>query len=113
MAIQEGVKVAKMQAEEISQGTRTDIIAGTSLQCKEVKSGGNRASYLLRRMARDFPDHLDKLESGEFKSARQAAIACGIVKVKTPLEIAIFAFEKLTIEEKVIFNQKIQEHLDV
>ena len=48
VAIQEGVKVAKMQAEEISQGTRTDIMAGTSLQCKEVKSGGNRASYLRK-----------------------------------------------------------------
>ena len=36
---------------------------------KSFKMGSNSKSYLLRRMARDFPEALDKLEVGEYKSA--------------------------------------------
>ena len=64
-------------------------------------------SYLLRRMARDFPEALDKLEAGEYKSARQAAIACGIVKVKPPLDVALTAYNKLSDDEKKAFLEQI------
>lgn len=37
-------------------------------------------SYLLRRLARDRPDILERVKSGEFKSARAAAIEAGIIK---------------------------------
>ena len=105
-AVQEGIKVAKVQAEEISQGTRTDLKDETSLYDNEVRQGTSK-SYLLRRMARDFPEVLDQIETGEFKSTRQAAIHCGIIKVKTPLEIALAAFRKLTGEEKEIFEKEV------
>lgn len=36
-------------------------------------------SYLLRRLARDAPDLLERIKSGEFKSARAAAIEAGII----------------------------------
>ena len=50
-------------------------------------------------MARDFPEVLDQLEAGEFKSARQAAVHCGIVKVKTPLEQILTIAKKLSSED--------------
>ena len=67
--------------------------------------GSNSKTYLLRRLARDFPEALDRLEAGEFKSARQAAIAYGIVKVKPtvtlgddPQTVAKVIFDKMGVE---------------
>jgi len=37
-------------------------------------------TYLLRRLARDAPDILERVKAGEFKSARAAAIEAGIIK---------------------------------
>jgi hypothetical protein len=44
------------------------------------KDSGNTQSYLLRRLARDAPDILERVKAGEFKSARAAAIEAGIIK---------------------------------
>ena len=74
---------------------------------KSFNESGTSKSYLLRRMARDFPEALDKLEAGEYKSARQAAIACGIVKVKPPLDVALTAYNKLSDDEKKAFLEQI------
>jgi len=41
---------------------------------------GNSQTYLLRRLKRDRPDLLEKIVSGEIKSARAAAIEAGIVR---------------------------------
>lgn len=41
---------------------------------------GNSQTYLLRRLARDAPEILERVKAGEFKSARAAAIAAGIIK---------------------------------
>ena len=59
-----------------------------------VQGGGNGSEYLLRRLAKKHPDVLEQYEDGAFKSVRQAAIAAGIVKVKTPAEQAIAALGK-------------------
>ena len=40
-------------------------------------SYGETQAYLLRRLARDRPDILERVKSGEFKSARAAAIEAG------------------------------------
>lgn len=40
---------------------------------------GNSQSYLLRRLARDAPKILEKVKTGEIKSARAAAIEAGII----------------------------------
>lgn len=41
---------------------------------------GNGQAYLLRRLARDAPEILDRVKAGEFKSARAAAIEAGIIR---------------------------------
>ena len=38
-------------------------------------------SYLLRRMARDFPETLNKLEAGEYKSTRQAYRTSSLARI--------------------------------
>jgi hypothetical protein len=48
---------------------------------------GNSASYLVRRIKRDNPAVAQALARGEYKSARAAGIAAGIVKVPTALEV--------------------------
>lgn len=40
----------------------------------------NSQERILRRLARDAPEILDRVKAGEFKSARAAAIAAGIIK---------------------------------
>jgi hypothetical protein len=47
---------------------------------------GRGAAYLVARLKRDHPGIAAQLAKGEFRSARAAAIAAGIVKVKSPLE---------------------------
>jgi len=42
---------------------------------------GETQTYLLRRLARDAPDVLERVKSGEIKSARAAAIEAGIIKL--------------------------------
>lgn len=41
---------------------------------------GRGADYLTARIARDRPDILERMKSGEFRSVRQAAMEAGIVK---------------------------------
>ena len=71
---------------------------------------GNAASYLIRRIKRDATtptaqnhtraaDALARLQRGEIKSARRAAIDAGIVRVPTAMDVARKAVRKLTGEE--------------
>jgi hypothetical protein len=64
---------------------------------------GNHADYLTARIARDFPDILERMKAGEFKSVRQAAIEAGIVKVKTPLEHLKHWWNKANKDERIEF----------
>jgi len=41
--------------------------------------GSTGQAYLLRRLARDAPDVLERVKTGEIKSARAAAIEAGII----------------------------------
>jgi ribosomal protein L2 len=47
-------------------------------------STGTSADYLAGRLKRDAPDIAAAVERGEYRSIRQAAIAAGIVKQRTP-----------------------------
>lgn len=47
-------------------------------------SGGESQAYILRRIKRDHPDIADRLQQGEFKSARAAGIAAGFIKPSPP-----------------------------
>jgi hypothetical protein len=52
--------------------SRVDLIKSTQ--------GGTSQRYLLQRLARDCPEILERVKTGEFKSARAAAIEAGIIK---------------------------------
>lgn len=80
---------------------------GDSVHSKETPSGGNEASYLLRRLARLGDDWMDRYEAGEFASVRQAAIAAGIVKVPTALDRLRREWSKATAEERAQFLEEI------
>lgn len=55
--------------------TEAEELASPSPQYK-----GTTQTYLLRRLARDAPEILERVKAGEFKSARAAAIEAGIIK---------------------------------
>ena len=48
--------------------------------------GSTGQAYLLRRLARDAPDVLERVKTGEIKSARAAAIEAGINQYSDPQE---------------------------
>jgi hypothetical protein len=56
--------------------------------------GGTDTTYTLRRLARDKPELLDKIESGEL-SVNAAAISAGIRRKPTPEEVCVKAFGKV------------------
>jgi hypothetical protein len=68
---------------------------------------GNQAAYFLARLKRDRPDLLESFYKGDFKSARAAAIAAGIIKVKTPLEQLRTIWRKANEDERRIFLKEI------
>ena len=65
-----------------------------------ISRGPNHADYLVRRLKRDAPDIATALASGEYRSARAAAIAAGIVKVLTPFQRIKKLLPKLTSAER-------------
>jgi len=62
--------------------------------------GSTNAATIVAKLKRDHPDIAKQLASGEFKSARAAGIAAGIVKVPSPLEIAKRAVDKLSSRDR-------------
>ena len=65
----------------------------------KTKKGSGQKAYLDERLRRDHPGEFEKLKNGEHKSTRAAAIAAGIIKVKTPLEQIRALLPKLSKEE--------------
>lgn len=61
---------------EIGNG-RADESRGDNVTSTER---GNGQAYLLRRLARDAPEILERVKAGEFRSARAAAIEAGIIR---------------------------------
>jgi len=92
---------------EIGNG-RTDESRVDNVNSTEAK-GGNAASYLLRRIARDQPELLDQIGPGkEFHSVRAAAIEAGIIKpvptVRVTADMAAVASklcQHLTLEQRI------------
>ena len=66
-------------------------------------SYGETTGYLKRRLKADHPDILAAYERGDYPSVRQAAIAAGIVKVLTPLDLLNRAWAKASEEERQAF----------
>ena len=77
------------------QGKRTDLNEPSVINTK-LQRGSTNATYLTSRLKRDAPEIATRLERGEFKSVRAAAIEAGIVIVPSVLEQAKRAFLKLS-----------------
>ena len=89
--IKEQIAEAKKDAETIKQGTRTDIEPLSNR--KKLQGGGTGVAYTLRRLARDCPEMLDRIEAGEL-SVNAAAIQAGIRKKPTQEDICLRSFKK-------------------
>jgi hypothetical protein len=87
---------------EMNSRNRVDVVNPAPTK------GGNSQSYLASRLKRDRPDIAARVEAGEFKSMRAAAVEAGIIKVKPPLEIALAAYNKLSESDKESFRNTIQ-----
>jgi hypothetical protein len=72
---------------------------------------GTGTDYTLRRLARDCPEMLDKIEAGEL-SVNAAAIAAGIRKKPTQAEICVKAFRKAEnrMEALRLITSELQPH---
>jgi hypothetical protein len=92
---------ARFKAGEISEQQGTEEIQRRKLRDKSgrppkaeqdngaaapLRKGGNSNAYWRDRLERDRPNVLARLEAGEFKSARQAAIACDLKKSPDPFD---------------------------
>ena len=121
MSYEDAIKYSAVRHPEIASELRTLIPPLDTFQEAGAKGGrGNKArnmitgfrgtasTYLTRRIARDHPDIHERMQSGEFRSVRQAAIEAGIVKVPTPLEVALKAFAKLDRRERETFLTEIK-----
>lgn len=85
------LKITEAKAKkDKQQGKRNDL---TSTNFDEVESS-NANKNVLRRLARDQPELLDKIETGEL-TVNQAAIQAGIRKKPTPAEIVVKTFSKV------------------
>tara|TARA_R110000868_G_scaffold290945_5_gene551185 strand:+ start:5595 stop:6209 length:615 start_codon:yes stop_codon:yes gene_type:complete len=104
--ISKKVANAKHDAEVVKQGTRTDKQPLSNR--KKLQGGGTGADYTLRRLARDAPNLLDKIESGEL-SVNAAAIRAGIRKKPTPLSQLVKWWKKATAEEQAEFLKRKDE----
>ena len=82
-----------------SESNQFDII-------KLKHKGGTQASYIIGRLTRDGHASLaEDVKAGKL-SARAAGIQVGIVKVQSPLELAIRAFRKLNDNDRVEFERR-------
>jgi hypothetical protein len=69
-----------------------------------IPLGSTSAARLAARIKRDAsPEFVARVERGEFPSMRAAAIAAGVLKVPTTLELAQRAFAKLSPTEQAQF----------
>jgi S-adenosylmethionine synthetase len=62
---------------------------------KPDRGGRLIADYLAARIKRDRPDIAARVEAGEFRSMRAAALEAGIVKPACPVKAAKKAVEKM------------------
>lgn len=100
-------KIANLLREQIPAlakqgGTGANQHASKGSDATSAKDRG--ATYLARRLKRDAPEIAAALARGEYRSARQAAIAAGIVKEPTPLKKTQLAFLKLDVASRQEFD---------
>ena len=83
--------IASAKADPLSHAG--EHMATKSRGTIDTSTRGGNTDYTLRRLARDNPEMLDRIEAGEL-SVNAAAIAAGIRKKPTQAEICVKAFRK-------------------
>ena len=106
--------VSENPASEAQKGRRVRERGGQSADLHNVSPPQSerasvngisiRAQKQLDRIARESPAHLAEIQAGT-KTIHRAAVELGIVKVKTPLEQALSAFQRLSPEDRVTFME--------
>lgn len=93
---------AKPGKPEGAKGGNQHTVANVdNINKSEPSRGGTGTEYTLRRLARDCPEMLDKIEAGEM-SVNQAAIAAGIRKKPTSAEVCVRVFRKVDDKQGVL-----------
>src|SRR4051812_47904294 len=69
--------------------------------------GSTSAAYLVARLKRDAPDFARRLAAGEFKSARAAALAAGIISPPSALADLLRLWRRCTPKERAAFIAEI------
>ena len=78
---------------------------GETSDFRKLSRGGNdRIAAIIRR---DHPDIAAAVERGEYRSIRAAAIAAGIVKVKSPLDHLLHWWARCGEQERALFLSKV------
>jgi len=85
-------KTAEARAQEpkfiaLDRGPHTDSERESNPDDIRNSGYGTSAEYLTARIARDHPDVLSRMRSGEFKSVRQAALSVGIVRPRASVYV--------------------------
>lgn len=86
--------------KHVGRGHRSDNI---------TPNRGTDAAYLIRRLKRDAPEIAEALARGEYRSARAAAIAAGIITPPTTLEKILKLLPKLTATERRQLRARLAE----
>jgi hypothetical protein len=102
--------VTILTAHGTNQHTKKDKEEELTMSSPPSAKGGNSAEYLTARLHRDNPDIAARVDAGEI-SARAGAIEAGIITVKTPLERAQSAIERLGDAELVALVQWLRARL--
>jgi hypothetical protein len=113
MAVQAATAKRMAEAEPLAEhgGDRKSGAAQDQGDDVTLIERGNSADYLAARIKRDRPDIAERVEAGEFRSMRAAAIEAGIVKVPSNLEKAKKAIAKLTADELQEFTDWFNDYI--
>jgi hypothetical protein len=104
-AVKVQIQKAKFKIKKGKRGPKPKSrFNGDSIKYEQGTTNEN----ILRRLARDNPELLDAIESGEL-TINQAAILAGIRKKPTPLQELLRAWKKATKEERTEFLKRKDE----
>jgi hypothetical protein len=103
----------KERREREREGQSPDLDNVLTPQAERAKNNGISIAQqkTLDRIARESPDYLPRIAAREI-SINRAAVELGIVKVKTPLEQAISAVQRLSAEEREILLAKFNSQIN-
>lgn len=101
-------ELAGSQAVTVKTGNNQHTEDLYNIKVLPAKYGGTGAPYLLRRLAKTQPAIVKRYEAGEFPSVRAAAIAAGIIKIPSAIDVAVKAYLKLSTPDRSKFANRIK-----